>query len=55
MTHFTDPAHAVEEAQWLANHSGWRQAIVAHPKGYAVVAEHQSHSHEVLEVVEVVE
>lgn len=51
MTVFTDPAAALEEAAFLAEQTGWPQAIVNTPEGMAVVSKHRAHGMEILEVV----
>ena len=51
MTPFTDPVAALEEAAFLAEQTGWPQAIVNTPEGMAVVAKHRAHGMEILEVV----
>ena len=51
MTPFTDPDAALEEAVFLAEQTGWPQAIVNTPEGMAVVAKHRAHGMEILEVV----
>lgn len=38
---FDRPEYAVEEAQFLADHSGWAQAICIHDAGYCVRPAHR--------------
>lgn len=51
MTLFTDTESALDEAAFLAEQTGWPQAIVNTPEGMAVVAKHRAHGMEILEVV----
>lgn len=51
MTPFTDPLAALDEAAFLAEQTGWPQAIVNGEQGMAVMAKHRAHGMEILEVV----
>lgn len=51
MTTFTDPLAALDEAEFLAEQTGWPQAIVNTPDGMAVMAKHRAYGMEILEVV----
>lgn len=51
MTPFTDTQAALEEAAFLAEQTGWPQAIVNTPEGMAVMAKHRAYGMEILEVV----
>lgn len=51
MTPFADPAAALDEAAFLAEQTGWPQAIVNGDQGMTVMAKHRAHGMEILEVV----
>ncbi len=51
MTVFTDELAALEEAHYLAEQTGWPQAIVNGEQGMVVMAKHRAWGMEILEVV----
>ena len=51
MTPFTDPQAALDEAAFLAEQTGWPQAIANTPEGMTVMAKHRAYGMEILEVV----
>ncbi|MFT0140756.1 hypothetical protein ACEK07_46025 [Alcanivoracaceae bacterium MT1] len=51
MTVFTDELAALEEAHYLAEQTGWPQAIVHQDDGLVVMAKHRAWGMEILEVV----
>ena len=51
LTVFTDSEAALEEAHYLAEQTGWPQAIVNGEQGMTVMAKHRAWGMEILEVV----
>jgi len=51
VTTFTEPDAALEEAVFLAEQTGWPQAIVNGEQGMTVMAKHRAYGMEILEVV----
>ncbi|MAX33688.1 MAG: hypothetical protein CME72_11570 [Halomonadaceae bacterium] len=51
MSGFTDAACAIDEAQFLADMTGWPQCIVSRGDELFIVYKHDSHGQNVLETV----